>query len=131
MALEVRAYMAGGEQASILDAMKDQWTSMVGMAGMFIATILIGLSIQPVYDIPEARAFGEAGASKGGFGLWRAGEDEEATGQGKENSLSIWAGPVLVVQRPVHGQHIPRGQEGPLSCQLAHRLVSGGLDVFG
>ena len=59
--------MAGGEQASILDAMKDQWTSMVGMAGMFIATILIGLSIQPVYDIPEARAFGEAGASKGGF----------------------------------------------------------------
>ena len=59
--------MAGGEQASILDAMKDQWTSMVGMAGMFIATILIGLSIQPVYDIPEASAFGEAGASKGGF----------------------------------------------------------------
>ena len=59
--------MAGGEQASILDAMKDQWTSMVGMAGMFIGTILIGLSIQPVYDIPEARAFGEAGASKGGF----------------------------------------------------------------
>ena len=59
--------MAGGEQASILDAMKDQWTSMVGMAGMFIATILIGLSIQPVYDIPEAMAFGEAGASKGGF----------------------------------------------------------------
>ena len=53
--------MAGGEQASILDAMKDQWTSMMGMAFMFVSTILIGLSIQPIYDVPEARAFGEEG----------------------------------------------------------------------
>ncbi|MAZ23784.1 MAG: hypothetical protein CMB22_03125, partial [Euryarchaeota archaeon] len=64
MVLEVRAYMAGGEQVSILDAMKDQWTSMMGMAFMFVSTILIGLSIQPIYDVPEARAFGEEGASK-------------------------------------------------------------------
>ena len=67
MALEVRAYMAGGEQVSILDAMKDQWTSMMGMAFMFVSTILIGLSIQPIYDVPEARAFGEEGASKSAF----------------------------------------------------------------
>ena len=67
MVLEVRAYMAGGEQVSILDAMKDQWTSMMGMAFMFVSTILIGLSIQPIYDVPEARAFGEEGASKSAF----------------------------------------------------------------
>ena len=59
--------MAGGEQVSILDAMKDQWTSMMGMAFMFVSTILIGLSIQPIYDVPEARAFGEEGASKSAF----------------------------------------------------------------
>ena len=34
---------------------------------MFVGTILLGLSIQPLYDIPEARAFGEEGASKGGY----------------------------------------------------------------
>jgi len=67
MALEVRAYMADGEQGSLLDSMRGQWTSMMGMGGMFVATILIGLSIQPIYNIPEARAFGEAGTSKGGF----------------------------------------------------------------
>ena len=39
---------------------------MAGMAGMFVGTILLGLSIQPVYDIPEARAFGEEGAAKAG-----------------------------------------------------------------
>ena len=39
---------------------------MAGMAGMFVGTILLGLSIQPIYDRPEARAFGEEGASKAG-----------------------------------------------------------------
>ena len=50
--------------------MKDQWESMVGMAGMFIVTIAIGMFIQPLYDIPEARAFGEEGTTKSGFILF-------------------------------------------------------------
>lgn len=47
--------------------MRDQWESMAGMAAMFIGTIAIGLFIQPLYNIPEARAFGEEGATKSGF----------------------------------------------------------------
>lgn len=43
---------------------------MAGMAAMFIGTIAIGLFIQPLYDIPEARAFGEEGATKSGFILF-------------------------------------------------------------
>ena len=58
--------MAQGESSSILEEMQQQWASMAGMAGMFVGTILLGLSIQPVYDIPEARAFGEEGAAKVG-----------------------------------------------------------------
>ncbi|MBJ23480.1 MAG: hypothetical protein CMB64_02305 [Euryarchaeota archaeon] len=48
----------------MLLAMKDQWQSMLGMALMFVVTILIGIIIQPFYDKPEFRAFGEAGASQ-------------------------------------------------------------------
>jgi len=66
MALEVRGSMAQGEPLSVLEEMQEQWASMAGMAGMFVGTILLGLSIQPVYDIPEARAFGEEGAAKAG-----------------------------------------------------------------
>ena len=55
---------------SVLSMMKDQWESMVGMAGMFIVTIAIGMFIQPLYDIPEARAFGEEGTTKSGFILF-------------------------------------------------------------
>ena len=47
--------------------MIDQWESMAGMAAMFIGTIGIGMFIQPLYDIPEARAFGEEGTTKSGF----------------------------------------------------------------
>jgi presenilin-like A22 family membrane protease len=47
--------------------MIDQWESMAGMAAMFIATIGIGMFIQPLYDIPEMRAFGEGGTTKSGF----------------------------------------------------------------
>ncbi len=47
--------------------MLDQWESMAGMAAMFVSTIAIGLFIQPLYNIPEARAFGEEGATKSGF----------------------------------------------------------------
>ena len=66
MALEVRGGM-DGESEGILEVMSQQWASMLSMGGMFVGTILLGLSIQPLYDIPEARAFGEEGASKGGY----------------------------------------------------------------
>lgn len=58
------------ESESVLEMMRDQWESMAGMAAMFIGTIAIGLFIQPLYDIPEARAFGEEGATKSGFILF-------------------------------------------------------------
>ena len=67
MALEVRGSMSEGGGGAVLAAMREQWASMVGMATMFVSTILIGLSIQPIYNIPEARAFGEEGASKGAY----------------------------------------------------------------
>ena len=66
MAHEVRGGM-DGEPEGILEVMSQQWASKVSMGGMFVGTILLGLSIQPLYDIPEARAFGEEGASKGGY----------------------------------------------------------------
>ena len=52
---------------SVIELMKDQWESMVGMAMMFIFTIAIGMFIQPAYDVPEARAFGEEGTTKSSF----------------------------------------------------------------
>ena len=55
---------------SVIEMMMEQWESMVGMAGMFIVTIGIGMFIQPLYDIPEARAFGEEGTTKSGFILF-------------------------------------------------------------
>ena len=67
MALEVRGSMSEGGGGAVLAAMREQWASMIGMATMFVSTILIGLSIQPIYNIPEARAFGEEGASKGAY----------------------------------------------------------------
>ena len=66
MAHEVRGDM-DGESEGILEEMSQQWVSMLSMGGMFVGTILLGLSIQPLYDIPEARAFGEDGASMGGY----------------------------------------------------------------
>jgi len=48
----------------MIGAMKEQWQSMLGMAAMFVVTILIGIIIQPFYDKSEFRAFGEAGASQ-------------------------------------------------------------------
>ena len=61
MAHEVRGGM-DGESGDIVEVMRQQWASMVSMGGMFVGTILLGLSIQPIYDVPEARAFGEEGA---------------------------------------------------------------------
>ena len=58
------------QSESVIELMLDQWNSMAGMAGMFIVTIGIGIFIQPLYDIPEARAFGEEGTTKSGFILF-------------------------------------------------------------
>jgi len=70
MALELRASMTEGGGGVVLAAMREQWASMTGMACMFVSTILIGLSIQPIYNVPEARAFGEEGASTASFVLF-------------------------------------------------------------
>ena len=67
MALEVRGSMAQGEEAGVLEVMQQQWASMLSMGGMFVGTILLGLSIQPIYNVDEVRAFGTEGASKGGY----------------------------------------------------------------
>ena len=67
MGLEVRGSMDGSEPGSVLEVMRQQWASMVSMGGMFVGTILLGLSIQPIYDVDEVRAFGAEGASKGGY----------------------------------------------------------------
>ena len=47
--------------------MLEQWQSMAGMAGMFLTTIFIGMSIQPLYNIDELRAFGSEGATKSSY----------------------------------------------------------------
>ena len=44
--------------------MKEQMTSMLGMMGMFIVTILIALFIRPWYDVAGLHAFGESGATQ-------------------------------------------------------------------
>ena len=59
-----------GESESVIDMMREQWQSMAGMAAMFVGTIAIGLFIQPLYNVPEARAFGEEGTTKSSFILF-------------------------------------------------------------
>ena len=54
---------------SLIDDLKGQAASMIGMAGMFIITILLAMKIQPFYDRDELRAFGAEGATKAGFVL--------------------------------------------------------------
>ena len=56
-----------------IEAMRDQWKSMTSMAGMFLTTIFLGITIQPVWDIPEARAFGEEGTTQSGYILLELG----------------------------------------------------------
>ncbi|MDP6899655.1 MAG: presenilin family intramembrane aspartyl protease PSH [Candidatus Thalassarchaeaceae archaeon] len=51
----------------LIDALKEQAPAMTGMAGMFIGTILLAMSIQEFYDRDELRAFGDAGTTKAGF----------------------------------------------------------------
>jgi presenilin-like A22 family membrane protease len=49
---------------SLLLMMREQMTSMLGMMGMFILTIVIGLYIRPWYDVAGLHAFGESGATQ-------------------------------------------------------------------
>jgi len=50
----------------VLEAMKGQWASMLGMAAMFVVTIGLGMLLQPFYNqSDELRAFGKEGASQG------------------------------------------------------------------
>ena len=55
--------MADSEFAEVLDAIRDQWVPMVGMAAMFTTSILVGVFIQPRYNFDGNRAFGEEGLS--------------------------------------------------------------------
>lgn len=48
-------------------ALKDQSKSMLGMAGMFVITIVLGIFLQPFYSDAELHAFGEAGATQGRY----------------------------------------------------------------
>jgi len=53
--------------ANVLSQMAGQWRSMSTMGVMFVGTILLAIYIQPFWDRPEARAFGEAGTTKVGL----------------------------------------------------------------
>jgi presenilin-like A22 family membrane protease len=50
-----------------IEAMRDQWKSMTSMAGMFVMTIFLGITIQPVWNIDEVRAFGAEGTTQSGY----------------------------------------------------------------
>jgi presenilin-like A22 family membrane protease len=52
------------EEDSLWSMMKEQMTSMLGMVGMFILTIVLALFIRPWYDIGGLHAFGDAGATQ-------------------------------------------------------------------
>ncbi len=50
----------------VIEAMKEQWGSMLAMAAMFVGTIALGMLLQPFYNqSDELRAFGKDGASQG------------------------------------------------------------------
>ena len=49
---------------SLGELMAQQWRGMAGMAGMFVATICIGIFIQPAWNFEEAKAFGEEGSTE-------------------------------------------------------------------
>ncbi len=58
--------MASSEFEEIMEAIRDQWASMAGMAAMFTLSIGFGIFIQPLYNFSEARAFGEEGTTEAG-----------------------------------------------------------------
>lgn len=52
------------EEPGLLEALADQWPSMLGMAGMFVVTIVLGLIMQPFYESNNLQAFGSDGAEQ-------------------------------------------------------------------
>ena len=57
-------FMSGGGMSDVAGDFRRQLPSMIGMAGMFVATIFLAMYIRPWYDKAELQAFGEAGASQ-------------------------------------------------------------------
>ena len=66
MAFELRGGW-GVKVNETIEAMRDQWKSMSSMAGMFLMTIFLGITIQPVWDEDEVRAFGAEGTTQTGY----------------------------------------------------------------
>ncbi len=60
----------GVKVSETIEAIKDQWKSMTSMAVMFVTTIFLGVSIQPVWNFSEARAFGEEGTTQTSYILF-------------------------------------------------------------
>ena len=58
--------MADSEFEDVMAAIREQWASMAGMAGMFTFSILLGVFIQPFYNFEMYRAFGEEGTTEAG-----------------------------------------------------------------
>jgi len=57
-------FMSGGGMSDVGGDFRRQLPSMIGMAGMFVATIFLAMYIRPWYDTAGLQAFGEAGASQ-------------------------------------------------------------------
>ena len=57
-------FMSGGGMSDMGGDFRRQLPSMIGMAGMFVATIFLAMYIRPWYDKAGLQAFGEAGASQ-------------------------------------------------------------------
>ena len=57
-------FMSGGGMSDVGGDFRRQLPSMIGMAGMFVATIFLAMYIRPWYDRAGLQAFGEAGASQ-------------------------------------------------------------------
>ena len=66
----------GGEMGYVRrQAQAMAWSSMLGMAGMFIFTICTGIFIQPAWNFEEAKAFGEEGSTEVGEHIFRTDHD--------------------------------------------------------
>ena len=52
------------QEDNLWTMMREQMTSMLGMMGMFILTIVLALFIRPWYDIGGLHAFGDTGSTQ-------------------------------------------------------------------
>ena len=52
------------KEESLLSKMIEQAPGMLGMAGMFIVTILLGIWLQPWFNSAGLQAFGESGSTQ-------------------------------------------------------------------